>query len=182
MQLRAAPPGGKLAAAALPPGISLQQQVAPGSRIWRAEAPEGHDLESVLSALRSHPAVEGAEPDYERRSMALAPNDPAYATQQNYLRAINAPRAWEVTTGSAEVGVCVLDSGIARSHPDLAPNVPRDAGLDLSTGFGDTDASWWLDHRQDPDWSAKVSAMPCPPACCSRSARCDTKTAAWHSC
>ena len=155
VQLRGPAGGGKLAAASLPPGVSLQRQVAPGSRIWRAEAPEEQGLEGVLSALRAHPSVEYAEPDFER-SMALAPNDPAYATDQNYLRTIDAPAAWEVTTGDAEVAVCVLDSGIARRHPDLAPNIPRDAGLDLSAGFSDTDAGWWLENRQDPDWADKV--------------------------
>ncbi|OIP79634.1 MAG: hypothetical protein COV80_02380 [Parcubacteria group bacterium CG11_big_fil_rev_8_21_14_0_20_48_46] len=49
---------------------------------------------------------------------AKIPNDPLYA-QQWYLEKINAPAAWDVSTGSRDVVVAVLDTGVATDHPDL---------------------------------------------------------------
>src|SRR5690606_27791689 len=51
------------------------------------------------------------------RSM-LTPTDPAYIYQWHY-GAINLPQAWNITTGSPEVIVAVVDSGVFSSHPDL---------------------------------------------------------------
>src|SRR5512143_3804496 len=51
----------------------------------------------------------------------LVPDDPLYP-QEWHMAAINAPAAWDVTTGSAAVTVAILDSGCDPTHPDLAPN------------------------------------------------------------
>jgi len=40
---------------------------------------------------------------------------------------VGADQAWEVTTGSHDTVVAVLDTGIAYNHPDLAPNVVYNA-------------------------------------------------------
>ena len=52
---------------------------------------------------------------------AATPNDPEFQKQW-YLQKIQAPQAWEVTTGSREVVVAVFDRGIP-PHPDLEANV-----------------------------------------------------------
>ena len=46
---------------------------------------------------------------------------------------IDAPEAWETTTGSNDVTVAVVDTGIANNHPDLAPNIWANPG---ETGGG----------------------------------------------
>ncbi len=52
---------------------------------------------------------------------AAIPNDPVYAElQATYLKTVNVPAAWEETTGSQDVVVAVLDSGVDAQHPDLA--------------------------------------------------------------
>src|ERR1700744_5640776 len=53
---------------------------------------------------------------------AVTPNDPLFP-QQYALQKIDAPDAWNITTGSNTVVVAVLDSGIDLNNPDPPPNI-----------------------------------------------------------
>jgi serine protease len=77
-------------------------------------------VEAIARKLAALPDVEYAEPDYIMRA-TLVPNDPSYTAQWHYHAAfgINAPAAWDITTGLATVRVAVIDTGIT-DHPDLA--------------------------------------------------------------
>lgn len=77
----------------------------------------------LLLALQRNADVEYAEPDYTAEAIGTA-NDP-YFTQgsQYHLAKIQAPAAWDVTTGSANLVVAVVDSGVNAAHPDLAGKV-----------------------------------------------------------
>ena len=50
------------------------------------------------------------------------PNDPQYNQQWNYPL-IELPAAWDITTGSSDIIVAVVDSGALFQHPDLAGNL-----------------------------------------------------------
>ncbi len=58
---------------------------------------------------------------------ATSPDDPLF-DQQWYLRNIRATNAWAVTTGSSNVVVAVIDTGVDYTHPDLVPNMWRNPG------------------------------------------------------
>lgn len=77
-------------------------------------------VEAIARKLAALPDVEYAEPDYVMRP-TLLPNDLSYAAQWHYYEpvGINAPAAWDITTGSAVIRVAVIDTGIT-DHPDLA--------------------------------------------------------------
>ncbi|MCD8164255.1 MAG: S8 family serine peptidase [Synergistaceae bacterium] len=51
-----------------------------------------------------------------------SPNDPMYNEMWG-LRAINAPSAWDKTTGKEDVYVVVLETGLDHEHEDLAGNL-----------------------------------------------------------
>lgn len=67
-----------------------------------------------------------SEPNYVSSVQAI-PNDPQYPEQWNY-KTIALPYAWDITTGSSDVIVAVLDSGVRFEHPDLNSNL-------LTTGY-----------------------------------------------
>jgi subtilisin family serine protease len=81
---------------------------------WTSTIPVKH----AVAALAADAAVEYAEPDYIARP-ARVPNDPEYANQWA-LAKINAPTAWDVTTGDANVIIAIVDSGVDATHPDFA--------------------------------------------------------------
>eukprot|EP00887_Chlorella_sp_A99_P008124 scaffold12.g8124.t1 len=94
--------------------------------------------ESVADAvkrLNARDDVEAASPDWFLYPQAM-PNDPSFGEQWGLAR-IGAPAAWDVSTGGAAVGapdgppvtVCVIDSGIDPTQPDLVANLHPNVGL-----------------------------------------------------
>ena len=70
---------------------------------------------AARKALSRDPRVEYAEPNVELHAF----EDPGFGAEWG-LPKIHAPEAWGVTTGSSDVVVAVIDSGVDFSHPDLA--------------------------------------------------------------
>ncbi len=70
-----------------------------------------------IEALKARSDVLWAEPNYILRPSFL-PDDPYYTYQWHYPL-VNLPLAWNVTRGSGEVVVAVLDTGILMEHPDF---------------------------------------------------------------
>ncbi len=84
------------------------------------------------------------------------PNDPDFQLQW-YLSKIQAPLAWDMTTGSKNVTVAILDTGVDYTHPDLLDNIwnnPNETldGVDNdSNGFADDVHGWdFIDNDPDP--------------------------------
>ena len=75
--------------------------------------------ETLLTAKRlaRQPGISRAEPNYRVRPSAEV-NDEGFPFQWHYPL-INVPGAWDTSTGSAEVVVAVVDTGILGGHPDL---------------------------------------------------------------
>jgi serine protease len=84
-------------------------------------------LATMLAAkqLNRQDGVEYAEPNY-RLTTKIEPNDEFYVRQWHY-RKLNLPAAWDKTTGSANVKIAVLDTGIVANHPDLQSRLSADS-------------------------------------------------------
>ncbi|MDI6799560.1 MAG: S8 family serine peptidase [Actinomycetota bacterium] len=103
--------------------------------------------EELVLAYRSSGLVEFAESNGFRQA-ARVPNDPRFHEQWN-LNLIGAPLAWDISTGSSEVVVAVIDTGIDLHHPDLAANIwqnsdeiPANGLDDDNNGFIDDSYGW----------------------------------------
>ncbi|MFN8538614.1 MAG: S8 family serine peptidase [Thermomicrobiales bacterium] len=87
------------------------------------ELPALRPLGEAAATFAADGAVRYVEPNYRYR-IATEPNDPKWADGSLWgLERIGAPAAWETTTGSADLVVGVIDSGIDQTHPDLVANI-----------------------------------------------------------
>ena len=93
--------------------------------------------EKVLEAidiLETRDDVYCVEPDYYVTA-ASTPNDFYYSGNQWALHStygINAPSAWDYTTGSSDILVGVMDTGISYTHPDLQNRIDISLSEDFS--------------------------------------------------
>jgi serine protease len=75
---------------------------------------------AAIAKLRASGTVESVSPNYIFTADAITPNDTSYASDQWDLPQIKMPDAWEITKGSSNIVVAVLDTGMVYGHPDLA--------------------------------------------------------------
>lgn len=89
----------------------------------------------------------------------VEPNDPFYfANQASYFGQIKLWDAWIKTTGSADVVIAVIDSGVDMDHPDLIGNmwfnkkeIPLNGVDDDNNGYADDLNGWdFLENTSDP--------------------------------
>jgi len=101
-------------------------------RILRLELKDA-SRENTLRAIRlleQRGDVVSAEPNSFGKRLAVTPNDPQFNLQWAVDR-VGLRQAWGLTTGSSNINVGIIDSGIQANHPDLVNRV----NLGLSRDF-----------------------------------------------
>jgi subtilisin family serine protease len=125
-------------------------------------------VEEAAVQMARDPRVEFAEPNYLLYPATL-PNDSLFNQQWALYNAasfvegkpradIDAPRAWDITTGSDNLVVAVIDVGVDLSHPDLAANawvnpreIPGNGVDDDGNGYVDDVNGWnYVKNRSTP--------------------------------
>jgi subtilisin family serine protease len=138
-------------------GELIQRLPLRGAEVMKV-AP-GTDLTDAIEVLERRPDVLYAEPNYIYEALET-PNDP-FAIHEWALDDpvgdidLDAPEAWDVTTGSKDVVVAVADSGVAYDHPDLADNIwtnPGEFGDGKQRNGIDDDNNGFVDDWHGWDW------------------------------
>ncbi|MBU2113304.1 MAG: S8 family serine peptidase [Gammaproteobacteria bacterium] len=112
-------------------GRDMKMRYVADGRIVKVKVPKGVDRDHLIKKLSANPAVAVAEPDFPLKALAT-PNDPSFAelwglhnTGQAGGTAgadIKAVDAWDISTGSHDVIIGVIDTGMDYNHPDLIDN------------------------------------------------------------
>ena len=114
--------------------------------LYHLKLAPGITLHQAMRALRRHPDVQYAEPNFVVEAFSNAPNDPLFTSQWSLQihAGIDAIEAWDVTTGSAEVVVAVLDTGVDYLHVDLVDNLFRNE-VECTANGSDDDGNGVVD-------------------------------------
>ncbi|HNT37370.1 MAG TPA: S8 family serine peptidase, partial [bacterium] len=103
---------------------------APKACVFSVQTQSGESLSSLITHFRNQPEVLYAEPNFIYRLAETTPNDTYFASEQWALRNtgqkggisgedIDATEAWDTQTGSPDVVVAVIDTGLALEHSDI---------------------------------------------------------------
>ncbi len=116
-----------------------------GTTGWsRVKITDGKDVERSIAGFRRLNGIIAVQPNFYYRLMAT-PNDPQWGASGTYgLTRISAPAAWDITTGSSNVVVANIDTGMRLTHEDLAANIWSNSGEIANNGIDD-DGNGYID-------------------------------------
>lgn len=144
--------------------IKREYRIVPGLSL--VKLPSGQKVQDALKTFSRTNGILYAEPDYKINLLSTFPNDPNF----NQLWAmhnigqtggtrdadIDAPEAWGIHTGSQDIIVAVLDSGVDYNHPDLSDNMwVNESELNGIAGIGDDD-NGYVDDVYGWDFACKL--------------------------
>jgi serine protease len=153
--------------------LAAERKLGDGSHLLRLDRlMTVSEARALAAQLQQCGEVVAAEPDLMMHTQGVAPNDPGYASgvgQWNYFApsssnqgGANVPGAWDITLGSGNVEVAVIDTGY-RSHIDLQQMLPGYDFISSTTvandGNGrDADASDPGDYSAAGDCGSGIAA------------------------
>jgi len=131
---------------------SYVKSTIPGQNIVVIKRPVFEIESTVTKTLMQNPNVEVVEPNYIYHA-SRTPNDPMLGQLWGMLNEgqqdsskrpgvagidIGATKAWDIETGSRDVVVAVIDTGVDYTNPDLSPNMwTNEAELNGKPGVDD---------------------------------------------
>src|SRR5262249_38854681 len=122
------------------------EAVALGSDVFPVALNPNVPVTQAVRFFRGRPGVTFVQPDY-RVSVARTANDPGLDNLWGFNNTganggvadadIDAPEAWNTSTGTGDTVVAVIDTGIDYNHPDLAANIWANPGEIPGNGIDD---------------------------------------------
>ncbi|MFI5377923.1 MAG: S8 family serine peptidase [Tepidisphaerales bacterium] len=145
-------------------GVSVARYLGGADFVVKTAKPMAYA--KIFAACRHIPGFASVEPDFLVRIAGTIPNDPGFLQQyalqntgQKYGSQapgtpgadISAPAAWDVTQGSSDVVVAVIDTGVQLDHPDLAANIWTVPGGIPGDGYIDDVHGWnFVNNTNNP--------------------------------
>ena len=133
------------------------------ARWWAIELAPGSDARTLVEALQAALTtgggpIERAELEGIGGLLGTMPNDPSFGLQygpHNIGQTINGvagtpdadmdlPEAWALHTGSGDITIAVIDTGVSNSHPDITPKLV--AGWNTLNNSTNADDSFLISH------------------------------------
>ncbi len=112
---------------------SAAASVQDGSEVVISDADVARLCDAIVAKNRNVPVICEAN---TLVSASAVPNDPSYNVLYGMTR-IQAPAAWDISTGSKSVVVAVIDTGVQYTHPDLSANLAVNTGETPNNGVDD---------------------------------------------
>jgi subtilisin family serine protease/subtilisin-like proprotein convertase family protein len=144
----------------LPPSDAAASATPIGFGLFSVMLNPGTTVRQAVAEYEAMPGVEFAEPDYVLHA-DLTPNDPSFGSLYGLNNTgqsggtvdadIDAPEAWNVSTGSGAMIVAVIDSGVLYTHADLAGNMWQNPGEVAGDGV-DNDGNGRIDDVHGYDF------------------------------
>ena len=115
-----------------------------GTQVVLVELQTGYGVPRAARVLGRQDSVAIAEPNFILRAFDVVPNDPLFTQQwgmnntgQSHPVAdpppdfvsgaagadANVASAWDLTQGSSDTVIAIIDSGVDLAHPDIAPSI-----------------------------------------------------------
>lgn len=156
-------------------GVKVVSRVNQVSGLIKVVKPVVETADSAIRSLAQHPMVEFAEPNYIYRvvgGMSSLPNDTELQKLWGLINSgqtvtgdggtiggkagidIGAQEAWRIETGSPEVLVAVIDTGVKWNHPDLMNNIYINMAEQNGAVGVDDDANGCIDDIHGCDFAA----------------------------
>ena len=110
------------------------------SNLFKLSFSKDIDILSIIREFKNNPNIEYIEPNYIYEFCEI-PNDGFFSKQWALHNTgtegdedcdIDAPEAWDITTGSDDVVIALIDSGIDYEHPDLKNKIWINPNEDLN--------------------------------------------------
>ncbi|MCI4625307.1 MAG: S8 family serine peptidase [Candidatus Magnetoovum sp. WYHC-5] len=155
-------------------GTTFIKKITAVDNLELVKLPQGMTVKDAVELYNQDANVQYAEPNYIMKGSSISPNDPYFSQQYSLYNDgsykngtvgadIKVTEAWEISTGSPNIVVAIIDTGVNYNHPDLGSNVwsnskeSRD-GLDNDgNGFIDDVIGWdfigddYLNPTEDND-------------------------------
>jgi serine protease len=138
-------------------GAQVLQSFQIVSNLYLVKIPAHLSVPEAIARYKGYANVLYAEPNFivrKAQHVQLTPNDPNFTQLWGLHNTgqtggtpdadIDAPEAWDITTGSSSVVVFVIDTGVDYNHPDLNANLWRNPGEIPSNGIDD-DGNGYVD-------------------------------------
>ncbi|MBN1354860.1 S8 family serine peptidase [bacterium] len=136
---------------------STSDPVVGRDRWYKLRFPAEYDLFERLDRLLTLPGIETAHLNGYLQACEI-PNDPDYDQFQWSLQTVQADKAWDITHGSTDTVIAIIDSGTDMDHVDLTAAIwhntadPINGMDDDSNGYVDDYNGWdFYGNDNNPD-------------------------------